>query len=376
MIKNQFNYKNNTFLLLVLLISVTFIKAETPYANPLNFEVWSQFTDEFNSTLSTSKWDVMNKLWTSGTWNVSPDNVSVNGNNLNLTINHNIQTISGSTVYFQSGMIINKTRINEDEYGYFEARIKGTSVHPGSCPAFWLFTRDPATTYPGEVVCYSEVDIVELYQTNANRYQIESNLHYRKRDATGTILTYMAGQNPAQQNHWIASWDSKDDFHTYACDYRPDSIIMYIDGVKVYGAGKENIYWKNQTKLSMVISLGLRPPFEKYDASNNRIAQATTLAEATNAGFPSTMQVDYVRAWKRKNITSLVNTQKEVACIISSTNSVTIKGAIAKKVLIYNTAGQLVFDKILTSDTELIPLEHGVKVVKVADHTPVKVLIK
>lgn len=349
--------------------------SETPYSHPANFEVWSQFTDEFNTTLSTSKWDVMNKLWNSNTWYVSPSNVSVAGNNLNLTINHNEQTVSGTTVYFQSGMIINKTRINEDEYGYFEARIKGTSVHPGSCSAFWLFTRDPSSTYPGEVICYSEVDIVELYQDFYNRKQIESNLHYRRRDASGTIISYMAGQNPAQQNHWVAPWDSKDDFHIYACDYRADSIIMYIDGVKVYGEGKVNTNWKDQTKLSMVISLGLRPPFEKYDASNNRYAQPTTLTEATIAGFPSTMQVDYVRAWKRKNITSLRNSINDVSCIISGKNSVIIKGAFDKKVLICNAAGQMIVSDVMKSDSENISLEKGLKIIHVEGSSPVKVFV-
>lgn len=366
------------YLFIFLLITICFTKgfSETPYSHPANFEVWSQFTDEFNTTISTSKWDIMNKLWTSGTWNVSPNNVSIAGNNLNLTINHNIQTISGSTVYFQSGMIINKTRINEDEYGYFEARIKGTSVHPGSCPAFWLFTRDPSSTYPGEVICYSEVDIVELYQDFYNRKQIESNLHYRQRDASGTIISYMAGQNPAQQNHWVAPWDSKDDFHTYACDYRADSIIMYIDGVKVYGAGKENIYWKDQTKLSMVISLGLRPPFEKYDASNNRYAQPTTLAEATSAGFPTTMQVDYVRAWKRKNITTLRRPDNDVSCIITGENKITIKGALRKNVQIFNGIGQMTLSQIIESDNETFHVDKGIKIIQIEGNKQVKVIVK
>lgn len=360
----------------IIVVGSVRLFSETPYTNPENFEIWDQFTDEFNGTLSTSKWDILNKLWNSNTWFLSPDNVSVVDNNLNLIINHNEQTVSGTTVYFQSGMIINKTRILEDEYGYFEARIKGTSVHPGSCPAFWLFTRDPASTYPGEVICYSEVDIVELYQDNVNRKQIESNLHYRKRDANGTIITYMAGQNPAQQNHWIAPWDPKDDYHTYACDYRPDSIIMYIDGEKVYGNGKVNTYWKDQTRLSMVISLGLRPPFEKYDKNNNRYAQPTTLAEATSAGFPSTMQVDYVRAWKRKNITTLKNNYDEVSCIISGENIITIKNAKTKNVQVFNVLGRLDVSGKIVSDNQVFHVDKGIKIIQVEGYKPVKVIVK
>ncbi len=89
-------------------------------------------------------------------------------------------------------------------------------------------------------------------------------------------------------------WNPEDDYHIYACENRPDSILFYIDNIRV--GAKPNYYW--HIPMTVKVSMGIRTPYERYEAWD-RFAVPTTEEEAKEAGFPTTMYVDYMRTYTR-----------------------------------------------------------------------------
>lgn len=308
------------------------IYSYTPSNSPESFVSLDEFTDEFESGYNTNNWDVI----TSGfpTWDFKSENVTANGGDLDFTIKYDPNSGRGSgnsnytyatDVYFSSGMLRSK---NKTTYGYYEVRMRGTNLQPnsyynsklgksvseattknmGACPAFWLYSdvsagKTNVSSTPDTNIYYNEIDVIELNQVGCEPETLSQNLHLMtwegggyfasasKHPVTGTTETYNCG------------WDSAEDYHTYACENRPDSIVFYVDNVRV--GAKVNSFWHLDEEVGggmwVTISLGLRAPFEYYDSSSVRCSRETTQEEATASGFPATMSIDYIRAWKRKD---------------------------------------------------------------------------
>lgn len=253
------------------------------------------FSDEFDGTdADPQKWTTKVGSW--GPWTWDEKNALVKDGRLVLSMTYEPHTRkSGPPIFYKSGILRSKL---QRTYGYYEARIKGCSLFPGACPAFWIFSDGKATT--GEVR-YCEIDFVELQMNELNRetmvrdsvQQIDMNLHLRLADKEGNVKWVRPGIDPALcKNAWTAPWDPREDFHIYGCDVTPETIIWYVDGKEV--ARKPNQYWHQP--MNLTLSLGLRHPHIGWVGQEMKPQPKAATAE----GFPTSMEVDYVRVWERK----------------------------------------------------------------------------
>lgn len=282
----------------------------TPQSNPEVFELRDEFSDEFSGGwFNTDNWDNPTDFLFAA-WSFTPNNVEVEDGVLKLFAKydkHN-RPSDGRQFYFKSGMLRSKNTVN---YGYYEAKIKGAEVWPGSCTAFWLYSKTPFSDIApqGEnAISYNEIDVIELQQIARDKDIIACNMHFYalEKDEDGKLNNqrYMASKYPhLGQNqfdlseHWGEDhWLPEDDFHIYAVENRPDSVVFYIDNQRV--ASKPNYYW--HMDMHLCLSLGLRTPFEYYLRDGSRFASPTTEEEAIEAGFPAMMEIEWVRSYHRR----------------------------------------------------------------------------
>ena len=254
-----------------------------------------EFTDEFEgSEINREKWDHDLAPWGDRAW--TPDNVFQKDGALVIKATHEPHKDRRGREFFYKVGILRSTTTTT--YGYFEARIKGCSKFPGLCPAFWLYSTDGKNPdFPH--VTYSEIDIVEMLQGANNPKKpvppnkIDCNLHTRIIKDGKEIWQRPQHLPDLCEHHYMAPWDPRDDFHTYGCENTPEKITWYIDGIKV--AEAENKYWH----LPMYVTLTMepRPPLIRWAGVDGRepVPEAST-----PDGFPTHMEVDYVRAWTRK----------------------------------------------------------------------------
>lgn len=271
----------------------------TPYNSNL-YEPMADFTDEFDGKrIDTKKWNIPEDAFAA--WTFKQENARLDGKgNLLLTAKHDIHTKRNKDFYFSSGMLrSHKTT----RYGYYEARVKGADIWPGVCSAFWLYSKISASDVKIQKeneISYNEIDVMELQQIARDKRMMACNLHIMvlKESANGGLKNdfIKAGQYPKiGQNHFPVDWDPEADYHIYACENRPDSIVFYIDNKRV--ASKPNYFWHLDEGMYVTLSLGMRTPFETYKGGRQPIA--TTAQQAKAAGFPTDMIVDYVRAYRR-----------------------------------------------------------------------------
>ncbi|MCB1278203.1 kappa-carrageenase [Prosthecobacter sp.] len=253
------------------------------------------FSDEFDGAeVDARKWTTKVASW--GPWTWDEKNVVQKDGKLILRMDYEEHTRkNGQPLFYTSGIFRSKLKRT---YGYYEARIKGCSLFPGACPAFWIYSDGKATT--GEVR-YCEIDFVELQMNELNRetkvrdtvHQIDMNLHLRLADKDGNVKWVRPGTDPALcKSAWTAPWDPRKDFHVYGCDVTPESIVWYIDGKEV--ARKPNQYW--HLPMNLTLSLGLRHPHIGWVGQDMKPQPQAATAE----GFPTSMEVDYIRVWERK----------------------------------------------------------------------------
>ncbi|WP_303315507.1 family 16 glycosylhydrolase [Flavivirga abyssicola] len=277
--------KNYLFWLLALLFSVSNY-AQQPVGIGGNWTLQPDFSDEFNNGLNTNKWDHNPNDW--GPWSWETRHTKVNNGKLKLTLDWDRHTRGGKQLYFTSGIIRSKKNI---KYGYFEIRMKGAPRHPGVCPAFWTYSiGQTVKVINGQRVKYNEIDFPEIQQRKRNVKLIDWNLiradDARPQKRTSVRETTGGGQGP--------SFDPRNAYHVYGCLWESGSVKFYIDGRLVATANaSEAALQQHQQRL--VISLGLREPFYEY-RNGSRHAVVTN---SRPSGFPTTMQVDYVRTWKR-----------------------------------------------------------------------------
>lgn len=144
-------------------------------------------------------------------------------------------------------------------YGYFEARMELPSGQ-GFWPAFWLLRQDGK--WP------PEIDVVE-------------NLGHETTIAHTTVHTDETGKH-TQTGFGVSVPNLQEGFHTFAVDWRPNTITWYIDGAMVSQAETPD---DMHSPMYMLVNLAVGDAGSwpgKYDAS-------------TGTGH---LLVDYVRAWQ------------------------------------------------------------------------------
>lgn len=292
-------------LLILILIGAqsTFARADDPVptgdvgvsAKELSFV--ADQSDEFNEDqVNLDKWNIDSKDF--GPWSWEPGNVVQKDGSIHLRMEQKDHQRRGEQLHYTSGMArIDKTIT----YGYFEARIKGCSRYPGACPSFWLYSIGPQNRFKasdGETVAYSEIDVVELQQSE---YDFETKKHYPVTRIDCNLHTVLmkdgkrvwSRPNNAPElckTHFDSPWDPREGYHVYAVKNTKKEIIWYIDGKEV--GRKPNLYW--HLPMHVTLSLGLRYPFVTY-----KDGQMAPVSDKTTAdGFPTHMSVDYVRVWR------------------------------------------------------------------------------
>lgn len=285
---------------ILCIVCVSAVSQETlaqqpmPVGQPGKWVLKPAFSDEFDGDqVDARKWLDQPPSW--GPWTWSRDNTMVKDGKLQLRMTHEPHTRKNQPpLFYKSGIIRSKL---QRTYGYYEARIKGCSLFPGACPAFWIYSDGKATT--GEVR-YCEIDFVELQMNELNKEtgerdsvrHIDMNLHLRLADKDGNVRWVRPGIDPAMcKNAWVSPWDPRDDFHVYGCDVTPETIVWYVDGKEV--ARKPNLHW--HLPMNVTLSLGLRHPHIGWVGQDMRPVPEAATAD----GFPTHMEVDYVRVWER-----------------------------------------------------------------------------
>ncbi len=267
-------------------------------------------SDEFNSDkIDLEKWNIDSNDF--GPWSWEPSNVVQRGGSMHLRMMQKDHQRRGQQLHYTSGMARNDKTMT---YGYFEARIKSCSRYPGACPAFWLYSIGPQNRYhasDGETVAYSEIDIVELQQSE---YDFESKQHFPVTRIDCNLHTVLIkdgkrvwsrpNTNPELcKTHFDSPWDPREDYHVYAVKNTKEEIVWYIDGKEV--GRKPNLYW--HLPMHVTLSLGLRYPFVKYE--NGQMAPVGE--KTTTDGFPTHMSVDYVRVWRFNNALASTDWSKQ-----------------------------------------------------------------
>ncbi len=257
-------------------------------------ETWSmvsEFSDEFNTNnIDEDKWEYDMHPWGVRSW--AKDCVVQEDGKLKLTMRYEEHQLRGVDYFYKLGIARSRSKTT---YGYFEARIKSASVFPGVCPAFWLYSSGEQMVHKGDTLTYNEIDIVELTQgeiKGSSVSTIDCNLHMRLLK-DGVDTWQRPNTHPELcKTSWEASWDPREDFHIYACESRPDSIIFYVDNERI--GAKKNVYW--HLPMNLTFTMEPRKPHHNY-SNGDRIPMPEA---ATPEGFPTTMEVDWVRVWEKK----------------------------------------------------------------------------
>lgn len=171
-----------------------------------------------------------------------------------------------ATLNFDSGILRSRHRI---KYGYFEARIKGHNPWAPASPAFWLAYGAPCD----DIDKWTELDVVEIGLGPDAPHSITHANH---------IWRHPCLDGPAQHGAFrpTVPFHPSDDFHTYALEWDEEQVTWYVDGAQHRTMPTQPYY---DQPLVMMLSQGLGP----------------SRGNQTPEGFPTTMEVDYVRVWQK-----------------------------------------------------------------------------
>lgn len=265
------------------------------------------FSDEFNGTeLDANKWT------TRLTWNQEDQNI-INGEmqyfvdtQTNPDFGHNPFIMTGETLKIsairtppelldralgqpflsgalsthelRSGQVDEAGNLIADKfattYGYVEGRIRVGQVS-GMLTSFYLFRRWEAEHSP-------EIDIIEYLGENPfGEEKAFQTYHYRD-TVHGNILSSPTMQYPREAGLYGSRADLND-FHTYGVLWEPNLVIWYIDGEEVQRLTGPQISRQNMNIILYLVT-----------------GSAWAPRPSDSAPFPLEMEVDYVRAFKRK----------------------------------------------------------------------------
>lgn len=110
----------------------------------------------------------------------------------------------------------------KNKYGYWEARIKVTDASKGTFPTFWLFSS----------LCeksYVEIDICDFALKNNQRYGI-SSWESESSGRCDCYSVYGTQIRPTMlKGNMFKNINFSDDYFIYGVDWRPDSVIYYLN---------------------------------------------------------------------------------------------------------------------------------------------------
>jgi beta-glucanase (GH16 family) len=219
------------------------------------------FSDEFSGTrLDPTKW-ITCYPWAKGPgctnpstaeleW-YEPQGASVSGGLLHLTAQRRDLVVDRHTYAYESGMVASAGAF-QFTYGYVEFRARVPQGR-GLWPALWLLPTDG--TWP------PEIDVLEVQGAKPGV----------------AVLTYHPASG-RQEQHLVRTPDLSGGWHVFAIDWRPGSIVWYLDGSAAFQVTAAVASQPMYLLMDLAVS-GTQPP--------------------TNATrFPASLDVDYVRVWQ------------------------------------------------------------------------------
>lgn len=227
------------------------------------------FGDEFDGpTLDPSKWTP--NFWWGNTHGdaelqyYAANNLEFSNGILRLRVDK--RPMNGHP--YASGMISSHGKFNQ-EHGYFEMRAR-VPKGPGLWPAFWLI-RDLRTgvTWP------PEIDVMEVLGGATNVVHV------------GHHLLDSGGQH-LQEGHAYTGPDFSAEFHTYAVEWNPSTIVWYIDGVQRF-----------HTRIAP-------PTGRMYLIANLAVGHWAGPPDSTTP-FPSYFDIDYIRGYKKAAVVTTLS---------------------------------------------------------------------
>ena len=238
--------------------------------------VWQ---DEFNGErLDYSKWEVEVNDFGGGNdelqlYTDRPENVGVKGGNLVLTALADNPEISGRTRPYSSARLRTKHR-GDWTYGRIEVRAK-LPAGQGIWPAVWML---PTEEKYGRWAASGEIDIVEFKGQEPNR--VHGTIHHGGAWPQNQYTT---------QIYTLPQGDFTSAFHTFALEWRPDSIRWLVDG-------------KEYQRLTHWQSAGGKfpAPFDQpfHLIINLAVGGRFVGPPDSTTTFPRQMLIDYVRVYQ------------------------------------------------------------------------------
>ncbi len=225
------------------------------------------FADEFDGTeLDASKWMPCYPWDDGGCTNSGnnelewylPGNVEVHDGMLRLRAEIEPVTSSDGKEYpYTSGMVSSYQRF-DITYGYFEMRARMPAGR-GLWPAFW--------TLPSTLEWPPEIDILEVLGQETE--VVYTTLHYKQPGNPHLSIgqAYLAG-------------DLSVDFHIYACDWKKDEIVWYVDGNPVFRVRNDI------------------PQQPMYIIANLAVGGNWPGSPSQDTQFPAYFDIDYIRVYR------------------------------------------------------------------------------
>ena len=269
---------------LLLAAQSAFTVTNASYSGPVERSshaklVWS---DEFNGTaLDTGKWHYDTAFNKQGWFNKEqqyysagrPENFRLGGGVLTIEARH--EKLDPAKYPDWGGQNYTSGRIYSQgagwTYGFYEIRAK-LPCAPGTWPAIWMLPTN-MVKWPDD----GEIDIME--QVGAEPNLIYASLH------TGMFNHVKGTQRSAQK----PVPTSCADFHIYQLDWRPDEILIGVDGQGILRVANDQPggkgAWPFNVPFRMILNLAIGGDWAGAKGIDD-------------AAMPQRMDVDYVRVWQ------------------------------------------------------------------------------
>ena len=195
---------------------------------------------------------------------------------------------------FLSGAIASYDKFSQ-KYGYFEARIR-LPAHIGTFPAFWLHHQRRES----EDTQRTEIDIMEnLGHTPGVIYNA---FHY---------FDFVTEYNPGEPNFIVPEPSGRitlggnsfsDNYHVYAVDWRPGSVVWYVDGQPVSWLSSPQVDYE---EMYVILNLAIGGDWVNFPVTAGGLGRGDadfypTIEEQDPMVFGNPeLEIDYVRVYRR-----------------------------------------------------------------------------
>ena len=270
-------------LLAMLLIQSPFTVTNASYDGPVQRPANARLVwhDEFNGkSLDTSQW-VYDTARNKEGWHNNEKQYYSAGRRENLRVENGVLTIEARKEtldpkrfpdwggqQYTSARIFTKTGWT---YGYYEIRAR-MPCSRGTWPAIWMLPVD-LKEWPDD----GEIDIME--HVGAEPHLIYATLHSKL--FNHVIKTQRSAQRMVPTNCSA--------FHTYQLDWRPDVILIGVDGKGILRVRNDQPggkgAWPFNTPFKMILNFAMGGDWAGAKGMDD-------------AALPKTFEVDYVRVWQ------------------------------------------------------------------------------